>query len=1103
MTAFSNRDHWQRAGTLFHELVALDPAERSARLSELSTDPALRRAVEALLAGDAVADERLPTPGFGYVASMAGDPLQLVGRSISHFRVEVPLGAGGMGVVYRAEDQQLHRPVALKFLLPHYQLDASSKERFLREARAAGALDHPNLCPVYEVGESTAGLFLAMPLYGGETMKERLARTGTIPVDEALAIASQIAAGLQCAHAAGIVHRDIKPGNVMLLADGAVKILDFGLAKVRAEPAISHGVLGTVGYMSPEQVRGDPVDARTDLWALGVILYEMLSGVRPFAREHDAASLHAIVHDRARPLSELVPNVAREVEALVRRLLSADRAARYANAGELVLAIAAIQSGARTVERGPSRRTRWLATAGGTGVLVLIATAYALRSPGRSLLDRGVIAERDVVVVADLDVGGPDSTLGPMLANTLRRYLGESSVVAVMPRGRVESALVRMRRPPGTRLRPSVAREVAQREGARAVVEGDLAQLGAGYLVTLRVVDAVTGNELASFTATAARPETDLIPALDKAGRALRRKVGESLRDLDAAPSLLKLTTPSLEALRLWEALRVPNLPGGRQLPVQEQLARLREIVALDSTFAYAWLGMGNALSDDRYRTAARDSAFVRMYGLRDRLTRFEHTQTTAFYWWHVGLDRRRAMDVFETFIARDSLEFRVLLNFATTLVEAREFNRAEALLQRHARAVDTSRAMQHLVDARVGQGKIAGADSLVLSQLLRRPNDAGLLRARVRIALAALRLDTAAALAHRTLRPGSDPGDGMIIALVWIARARGRLSEAHRIDATADSMYADFLRAARFDPVFDRPASLAAEELWLRRNPSRAIARLDEAFATHPVSSLSQIQNRIDAVRAAALYAAAGRPDRARPIIDAIMAASDSIARRAIHPVRYNALGEIALAEGRPDEAMAMFRESDRAADGLPASRCAVCILPGLARAAERAGSADSARSYWERYVTTPSLDRLATDQWFLAMAYRRLDALYAEAGDRAKADAYRVKLAELWRSSDADLQRHTSMPRRSTLVTTRYVSSYRVGAASGPLSCSVPASLAPSTVKNTAVNSLGLPVSRAASSVEIPVIPSSRVFSQPNDPAGWRSTSAGSSGFGRSSES
>jgi DNA-binding SARP family transcriptional activator len=817
----------------------------------------------------------------------------------------------------------------------------------------------------------------------------------------------------------GFFLRGADPFERWVAAERAALAQDFArVLEALAERASANGDVRAAVESWRRLASADPLNARAVLGLMRAL---------DVAGERAAALQHARVYEQlVREELDAAPEPA--VTALVERLRRTESKVwtNVVDTGpgqagpataEPVFDVAAIQGGARSVERGLSRRKRWLATAGGIGVLVLTAAAYGWLSPGRSLLDRGVIAERDLVVVADFDVGGPDSTLGSVLANALRRYLGESSVVAVMPRGSVESALVRMRRPPGTRLRPEVAREVAQREGARAVVEGDLAQLGAGYLVTLRLVDAATGDELASFPATAARLEADLIPALDKVGRALRREVGESLRDLDAAPSLRKLTTPSLEALRLLETLRVTNLPGGRLLPIGEQLARLREVLALDSTFAYAWLVMGNSLSNDRYRTAAQDSAFMRMYGLRDRLTRFEHTQTTAFYWWHVGLDRRRAIDVFEASIARDSLEFRTLLNLATTLVEAREFERAETLLRRHERAVDTSRAMQHLVDARIGQRRIAGADSLVMSQLVRRPNDAGLLRARVRIALAALRLDTAAAVADRALGARNESRGAMLAALAGIARARGQLTEAHRLDAKADSGYAAFLRATRFDPVLDRPVSLAAEELWLRGNPSQAIARLDEVFTAHPVSTLRQIQDRMDAVRAAALYAAAGRPDRARPIIDAISATSDSIALRAIHSLRHTALGEIALAENRPREAMAMFRESDRAADGLPASRCAVCILPALARAAERAGWADSARSYWERYVTTPSLDRLATDQWFLAMGYRRLDALYAEAGDRAKADAYRAKLTELRRSSDADLQRYTSMPRRSTL--------------------------------------------------------------------------------------
>jgi serine/threonine-protein kinase len=394
MTDGLDASEWRRAGALFHELVELDPAERSARLSSMSTDPVLRRAVEALLAGDAIADDRLPQPGFGMLQHWSSaDPLQLVGRTVSHFRVGESLASGGMGVVYRAEDLQIRRSVALKFLLPHYHLTDSSKERLLQEARAVGGLDHPNVCAVYEIGESTAGFFLAMPLYRGETLKDRLARTGTIPSDEALAIASQIAAGLQHAHAAGILHCDVKPGNVMLLPDGTAKILDFGLAKVRAESTDSHGALGTVSYMSPEQVRGDAVDARTDLWALGVTLYEMLSGVRPFAGEGEAAILHQIETTEPRPLSELLPSVAPRVEALVSTLLQKNPDARYRGASEVGDVIAAIRSGARSVERPIRRRARPLIVAAGAGLVMLIATAYFGFGPGRSRFDKAVSAD--------------------------------------------------------------------------------------------------------------------------------------------------------------------------------------------------------------------------------------------------------------------------------------------------------------------------------------------------------------------------------------------------------------------------------------------------------------------------------------------------------------------------------------------------------------------------------------------------------------------------------------------------------------------------------------------------------------------------------------
>ena len=1006
-----DHDQWRRAGELFHVLVGLDPGERSARLSTMSSDPALRRAVEALLAGDAAADDRLPQPGFGILQNWSpDDPLHLVGRTVSHFRVDEALACGGMGVVYRAEDLRLRRAVALKFLLPRYHVSDSSRERFLREARAAGGLDHPNVCAVHEIGESTAGVFLAMPLYAGETLKDRLARTGTIPTDESLAIASQIAAGLQHAHAAGILHRDVKPGNVMLLPDGTAKILDFGLAKVRADSTASAVVLGTVSYMSPEQIRGGALDARTDLWALGVVLYEMLSGVRPFVADSEAAMLYQIQELTPRALSEVSPSVIPAVEALVHRLLEKNPDDRYEAASAVLETIAAVRIGARGMERPAGRRARRRSMMTAASVVALVAIGYAGVGPGRSLLDNPAIDTRDPLVVADFDVSGSDSSLGPVLADAFGRSLGGSPVFAVMPRGRVESVLRRMRRAPGTRLTPAIAREVAEREGVRAFARGDVERLGSSLLVSIRLVAAHTGDELASFHGTAARPESDLLRVLDSLGKAVRRRADDSLRTVPAPPPLPALTTSSLEALRLFDAT-FPK-PRTVHLSLRETLANLRQAVALDSGFVYAWLMMGNVLS--AHRTPARDSAYIRMYRLGDQLTPFERAQAAAWYWVWIAEDRPRAFIAYENLLATgDSVRWQAVLNLVDFLNGAREFSRSDSVLRRyeetmtqHGRAADAFRAL--LVDAQIGEGRRSVAESLLVSEA-RAQSDTGLaLRTRVRLALATLELDSAEDFAQRVVRLSRRGGPADTLA--QIARTRGRLSDANRFATLADSLDADDLKAVQFAPVFERPLSLAAEELWLLGEPSRAIERLDRAFAAHPVRSLKETQNRMDAIRGAALYAAAGRPERASSIVSVLMQTSDSIGKRAVYSLRQRALGEIALSENRPRDAMTFFHESDFAADDLPATRCAVCTFPLLARAAERAGWADSARFYWERYVNTVALDRVSTDQWFLGMAYRRLAASYASEGDSSKAAEYRTKLEKLWRNADPGVRRRMS---------------------------------------------------------------------------------------------
>lgn len=329
-------ERWREIRTCFDELVELSDEHRARRLQALgAADPELREAVAELLRADGAASARLeplerafalPDGGGGRVESR--DPLGLIGQTLSHFRVTGMIGAGGMGAVYRAEDLRLGRTVALKLPLPAQLLDQSGRTRFLREARAVAALSHPNICEVHEAGEADGHLYLAMPLYPGETLRERLRREGTLPEATAIDIARQMARGLAAAHRAGIVHRDLKPGNAMLLPDGTVKLLDFGVAKMHdASVTATGGRLGTVAYMAPEQIRGNATDARTDLWALGVMLYEMLTGVWPFPGESDISIAHAILHDLPAPLPRSLP-VSPALVELVFRLLEREPSRR-------------------------------------------------------------------------------------------------------------------------------------------------------------------------------------------------------------------------------------------------------------------------------------------------------------------------------------------------------------------------------------------------------------------------------------------------------------------------------------------------------------------------------------------------------------------------------------------------------------------------------------------------------------------------------------------------------------------------------------------------------------------------------------------------------
>ncbi|MBC7842633.1 MAG: protein kinase [Gemmatimonadaceae bacterium] len=344
-----DEQRWRSICAAFDEVLELERDAQVEFLARLNTtDSALCASVEKLLAYDSLADTRV-----GALTDLlepranTPDALALIGRNIAHFRIIEPIASGGMGVVYRAQDLQLRRVVALKLPLPGQQIEPAARARFLREGQAAGRLDHPNICTIHEVGESIDGyLFIAMTLYDGETLRQRLDRVRTLTIADALAIARDIAIGLTAAHASGVVHRDLKPANVMLVADGGVRILDFGLAHSRdATQSLTFAKMGTVSYMAPEQVSGSTADARVDLWSLGVMLHEMLVGERPFAGEHPVAVAHAILHDQPPRPRRVRPEVSWRLDALVQRLLQKAVDARPASATTVVTELEAIIAG--------------------------------------------------------------------------------------------------------------------------------------------------------------------------------------------------------------------------------------------------------------------------------------------------------------------------------------------------------------------------------------------------------------------------------------------------------------------------------------------------------------------------------------------------------------------------------------------------------------------------------------------------------------------------------------------------------------------------------------------------------------------------------------
>jgi serine/threonine protein kinase/Flp pilus assembly protein TadD len=530
------------------------------------------------------------------------DQSDLTGREVSHFRVLEPLGAGGMGVVYRAEDLRLHRTVALKFMRPDYTLDDTATARFLREARSVAALDHPNICTVHEVGESEDGqLFLAMSYYPGETLRERLTKHGALPLHEALDIAVQITRGLAAAHGAGIIHRDLKPANVILTAGGAVKILDFGLAKARDQTMTATGaVMGTVAYMSPEQLVGDAVDARSDLYSLGVVLFEMLTGRHPSRSDDATGTLTRNLATRPEPVRR---ESSAALAGLLQRLLRKDSARRYQTADELAKDLTALrdQVASPLASRPRSGLTRRRIVGGATAALILIAAALGLfrwrqpSGPASNTIPGTGAASDAFTWLAVLPLKNNSPPDKDYLADAMTEELTTTLTKIEALRVIAHQSMLRFKGT--TRSATEIARDVK----VRYLVSGSVQQSANAVRVSASLIDSSTNSSI--WTESFVEPLQDVMSLQQKVALAIARQIEVRLTPQDQA----RLANPKKVDPVAYElyaqgtrARYAANFTGD----FRESTRLFDASIARDSTFAdpYAGLAFNYAFSLDETR---------------------------------------------------------------------------------------------------------------------------------------------------------------------------------------------------------------------------------------------------------------------------------------------------------------------------------------------------------------------------------------------------------------------------------------------------------------------------------------------------------------------
>jgi len=1019
------------------------------------------------------------------------------------YHIERELGGGGMSHVFLAREAALGRSVVIKVLPPEMAAGVNI-ERFRREIQLVASLQHPHIVPVLATGQSGDLFYYTMPLVEGESLRAKLAREGELPVGDAIRILRDVVDALAYAHARGVVHRDIKPDNVLISGQHAL-VTDFGVAKAVSAASTSStltslGVaLGTPAYMAPEQAAADPnVDHRADLYAVGAMAYEMLCGRPPFSGMSPQQVLAAHVTLPPAPISAQRASVPPALNALVMRCLEKKPADRVQSAAEMLTqlqamatpsggmaptgAAPAFTSGAEAALRrahpvrvtvlfalasivvlavvfvlrqklglpdwvlpgaavllaiglpimlatGRAERERMVAATTGTyripdagvakhltwrkailggglafGALAAIVVAYSvMRAFGigaiGTLQAKGLLKDRQPILLAEFENRSSDSTLGPTLTEAFRVDLSQSQSVKLVDGQAVSDALTRMQKSANLPLTPALAREVARREGVPAIVTGEVDAVGKSYVVSARVVSASNDAVLTAVRETAAS-DVELIPALDRLSRALRERIGESLVSIRADPPLEHVTTSSLDALRKYS--QATQLADGGQ--VEASIPLLQEATAIDTGFAMAWRKLASELANSGAPLSKISDAATRAYRHRDRLPELEKQASTASYFDNVEHDYAKAMEAYRAMLAIDPDNEIALNNSSMDLYARHQFPEAESDAMRCMAQGNYATCPFNALNAQLEQEKGSAAESTLARWQQHSPRDPLVMNGR--FALAAWKHDYAAAEQRaRDLEQyardagASDPGsqawtEAATEDLAALDGVQGRLARGEeKVNAAAAIDEARGLPAA----YVNRAAQVAQFRFRHQVRTGEALATLSAALAKYPLSAMEPSDRPYTAVAIA--YALGGKTDEAQRMMTEYARNVPPQVQKG-DPDRFTAAGQIAMAQGRYADALASFQQSQ--IDNI----CVLCNTFEIGAAYAKLSQPDSALVYYERYLHGGGVFRIFLDVDHLAATYQRLGELYEEKGDRARARENYVKLADLWKNADPELQ-------------------------------------------------------------------------------------------------